>query len=234
MQELSTCFCLRMCLSHAGLVSKWMHGSHYIFAYRFSSTYATLCFRDKNKSTFLQNFSPKRWTSRRLVWCWQQLVGDEPLADVHGTCGIQSATIADIRRATLYTVQWSIWREGHRRASPISVSWHRLLVLCHGERKRKKSACGMWIWQENVRALVSRWHVKRCFSSSFVCCRVSTSNRPKDMTVLTCGRSGELDWQTRLPLIKSAWFLDWRTNKPKCPCDLHQHQAHSTTRTRLS
>jgi len=40
------CVSVCVCLSHAGIVLKWLHGSSWLFAYRFSSTHATLCFME--------------------------------------------------------------------------------------------------------------------------------------------------------------------------------------------
>ena len=66
--------------------------------------------------------------------------------------------------------------------------------LCHGFSSSsyaiEKAGCVFWILQGNVRVSVSRWLAKRYFSFSFRCCRISTSDRQKDMTVLMWMRSG--------------------------------------------
>jgi len=125
-----------VCPSHAGIVSKRLHESSWYFAYNFLSTYATMCFWkiiSKNTNSSLSNFVPNSFAKayrpsamrykqrQRAVRCWQRLAAT---ADVHGTCGMQPTTNADIRRAALYTARWSIGCEGRRSAGTIGMSWY--------------------------------------------------------------------------------------------------------------
>ena len=135
--------CLSVCLS----VTRWYCGEtaaliELIFAYRFSSTYARLCFRVPPKIrvlpfvTFSETLDLRKFRYGRPTVGECDVNSDNERSDVDSTWRKRLTliartlyshrrlpTVGRTGRAVLCTARWSIGREGHRcRAGSISVS----------------------------------------------------------------------------------------------------------------
>ena len=135
--------CLSVCPSHAGIVSKWLPGLRWCFAYRFPSTHAMLYCRKIRVSPEIR-ILPSGTLSQTLDFICHgtQMVGecdvncdsrqtgvygtsggDSPTADVHGTYDMAQTPLVRFLVNLLYTKsnQWSLSLYSQRRLPTLGV-----------------------------------------------------------------------------------------------------------------